>query len=209
MLFQSTHAKGGLRGSATLKTVTIMEDRLYDFEDWAALEAESPDVRYEYVYGRLFAMAGGTLRHAEIKARVADAIRQRLGARCSVTESDVRVETVGKKIYRLPDVVVYCGTPEVVDLPGIGEAVRNPTLLVEVLSASTSREDLEEKLIEYVALESLQEYWVVDPDKPRLLQFVRGGTFVAYTSEDATLRSEALSLEIPLSVLYATSGLRS
>ena len=183
-----------------------MEDRLYSFEDWAVLEAESPDVRYEYLRGRLVAMAGGSLRHAEIKARVADAIRQRLGARCSVTESDVRVETVGKKVYRLPDVVVYCGTPEVVELPGIGEAVRNPTLLVEVLSESTSREDLEEKLIEYLALDALQEYWVIDPDKPRVLQYVRGGTFVAYTSEEATLRSETLGLEIPLKAIYPISG---
>ena len=182
-----------------------MEDRLYSFEDWAAIEAASPDVRYEYVHGRLIAMAGGKLRHAEVKASVADAVRRGLGGRCSVTESDVRVETVGKKVYRLPDIVVYCGRPDVVEIAGVGEGVRNPTLLVEVLSESTSREDLEEKLVEYLALDSLVEYWVVDPDKPRVLQYVRGGTFVAYTSEEATLRSEALGLEIPLKALYATT----
>ena len=183
-----------------------MEDRIYTLEDWATLEAKSPDLRYEYAHGRLLAMAGGTLRHAEIKARVADAIRRLLGGRCSVTESDLRVETVGKRIYRLPDIVVYCGEPEVVNIAGVGEAIRNPTLLVEILSESTSREDLEEKLIEYMALRSLMEYWVVDPEKVRVIQYVRGGSFVAYTSEGATLRSEGLGLEIPLAALYGTTG---
>ena len=183
---------------------TVMEDRLYSVADWAQVEAESSDLRYEYVHGRLVAMAGGSLRHAEVKGNAGRALGAALSARCLVAESDVRVETVGKGVYRLPDIVVVCGEADVVEIAGVGEAVRNPTLLVEVLSESTSREDLEEKLIEYLALESLVEYWVIDPDKPRLLQYVRGGTFLAYTSEEAMLRSEALGLEVPLRTLYAT-----
>ena len=183
-----------------------MEDRLYTREDWAALERESPDVRYEFVHGRVIAMAGGSVRHAEVKHRVERALGTALEGRCLVAGSDLRVETVGKKVYRLPDVVAVCDEADVVEIPGVGEAIQNPTLLVEVLSESTSREDLEEKLIEYMALDSLREYWVVDPDKPRLLQYVRDAPFIAYTSEEATLRSEALGLEIALAEIYARSG---
>ena len=145
-----------------------MEDRTrsaYTIEEWAALEAERADVRYEYVYGHLIAMAGGTLRHAEVKSEVADAVRQRTRKRCIVTESDVRVETVGEHVYRLPDVVVYCDAPRITAIPGVGEALQNPTLLVEVLSKHSVQDDLENKLAEYLTLSSLEEYWVVDPDE--------------------------------------------
>ena len=182
-----------------------MEDRLYTREDWAALERASPDLRYEFVHGRLLAMAGGSIRHAEVKHNVERALGAALEGRCLVAGSDLRVETVGKKVYRLPDVVAVCDEADVVEIPGVGEAIQNPTLLVEVLSESTSREDLEEKLIEYMALDSLQEYWVVDPDKPRVLQYVRGAPFIAYASSEATLHSETLGLELALATIYRRS----
>ncbi len=54
-----------------------------------------------------------------------------------------------------------------------------PTLVVEVLSPSTRRHDLETKARNY-GRHGVPEYWAIDPEEKALVQHVRAGTRRAY-----------------------------
>jgi Uma2 family endonuclease len=68
-------------------------------------------------------------------------------------EADDEVETVVQ-----PDIVVYCDKTKLREYGARGE----PDLIVEVLSPSTSKKDLNEKFNLYER-HQVREYWVVDP----------------------------------------------
>ncbi len=54
------------------------------------------------------------------------------------------------------------------------DCLTNPIIIVEVLSPSKSGAAfMEEKIQDYKSVETLQEYWLVSPDKPSLERYVR------------------------------------
>ena len=55
------------------------------------------------------------------------------------------------------------------------DTLRNPLVIVEVLSAATEAYDRGEKFAHYRRLESLQEYLLVAQDKVRIEHYVRQG----------------------------------
>ena len=82
----------------------------------------------------MFAMAGGTGRHADASGGNFFARRARLNScGCAVFNSDVRVRDGEKGLYAYPDVAVVCGQP----VFGPAHTLINPAMLVEVLSPST------------------------------------------------------------------------
>jgi Uma2 family endonuclease len=79
-------------------------------------------------------------------------------------------------------------------------------LIVEVTSDSTQARDHSDKLAAYTELDSLQECWMVDPEKPLLTQYTRdadGWRYLAHTALSDTVESTAFDLEIPLRDVYA------
>ena len=84
--------------------------------------------------------------------------------------------------------------------------LQNPELIVEVTSDSTQARDHSDKLAAYTELDSLQEYWVLDPKKPLLTQYTRdadGWRYRAYTDLSDTVNSDTFDPEVPLRTLYA------
>ncbi|MEM9490333.1 MAG: Uma2 family endonuclease, partial [Myxococcota bacterium] len=71
-----------------------------------------------------------------------------------------------------PDVSVVCDQLE--QAPDDPHAIRNPVLLVEVLSASTEAYDRGDKAALYRRIPSLSEYLLVSQHRPRLELFRRG-----------------------------------
>ena len=81
----------------------------------------------------------------------------------------------------------------------------NPLLLVEVTSDSTRSRDTIDKLDAYFQLDSLQEYWIIEPDRPFVLRYVRtqGGILAHFIrSLDQTVASDVLGVAIPMETLY-------
>ncbi len=77
---------------------------------------------------------------------------------------------------------------------------------MEVSSESTQAWDHSDKLAAYTNLDPLQEYWVLDPDKPFLTQYTRdaeGWRYQAQTDLSDAVVSTAFDLEILLRNLYA------
>ena len=131
------------------------------FPDFCELESRG-DRRHELVGGRVYAMAGGSERHDlaagllyETIARAARAA----GSRPFISNRLLRT-VAGNGYY--PDVMVVCGDAA----HRLYE--EDPTLVIEVLSASTADTDRREKALAYSSSRSLRSYVLVDPDRRRL-----------------------------------------
>ena len=90
----------------------------------------------EYYEGVLVAMAGAQLRHNIITRNVLVAMTNRVkGSPCQAISQDMRVRPKRGHSYMYPDIVVYCGEPELEDEHV--DTLLNPVALLEVLSPST------------------------------------------------------------------------
>jgi Uma2 family endonuclease len=173
-------------------------------EEYLAFENAS-EVKHEYLRGQIFAMSGGSPEHALITTNVGSELRRvTRDSGCSVFSSDLRVRLEKTGLYTYPDISVVCGKLNLTDHNP--PAVKNPTLIVEVLSESTSKYDRGEKWIQYQTLDSLMDYVLVWQDFPRIEHYTRmPGDAWKYTSIEgleAVLVIESLSGEIPLSEVY-------
>lgn len=171
-------------------------------EEYLALEAVS-ETKHEYWDGALVAMAGASMEHNLVKDNLAFALKQRLQTKgCRIVTSDQRVQVDARYYY--PDVVVVCDPPQFNDTRP--PSLLNPNLLVEVSSESTVDADRLDKLIAYTRISSLQEYWIVNPDKALIIQYTQQEgkwVFHAVLGLEATLKSDHFVVEIPLKEIYA------
>jgi Uma2 family endonuclease len=120
----------------------------------------------------MYAMSGGSYRHAVIIARLSRALGNALDGRpCGVTSSDVRVSVTADGLYTYPDIVVVCGEPKFAD--GRSDTLLNPALVIEVLSTSTEAYDRGFKFAQYRTVESLEEYALVSQTEARAEVFRR------------------------------------
>jgi Uma2 family endonuclease len=112
-------------------------------------------IKHEFVDGVMVAMAGEKRIHKRIAGNIYRLLFDLGAARGCEVMLEAKVRTRSTR-YRYPDLVVSCA-------PGDDEYfLENPCLLVEVLSESTANTDTSEKLNEYLKLESLQRYVLVD-----------------------------------------------
>lgn len=188
--------------------MSAVATRSYTVEEYLELDAEADDERYELQNGSVIPVAGAEPEHNQIKDNVSSELRVRLQPEgCWVMTSDQRVRVSFGCVY--PDVVVAC-EPTHEDTKTREDTrprtLQNPELIVEVTSDSSQARDHSEKLAAYTDLDSLQEYWVIDPDKPLLAQYTHdadGWGYRAHTALSDTVVSETFDLEIPLRDLYA------
>ena len=134
-----------------------LDDDRMTFEEYLAFE-ERADCRHEFVDGRVYAMTGGTRAHHRAGFNIATQLhaRARHGG-CEVFHNDFKLLTPRGNAY-YPDVVLACAGPITNDARFVSE----PCVLVEVLSPSTRRTDVSEKLLAYEEIPSLQAYWIVE-----------------------------------------------
>ena len=127
-------------------------------------------VKSEYINGEILAMSGASLAHTRITADIVTELNNQLrGGECEVISNGMRVKTGPKGAYFYPDVVVFCGEPEVED--NVFDTLLNSTLVIEVLSPSTEVYDRGEKFRHYQELTSLREYVLVSQDRVRVEQY--------------------------------------
>src|SRR5437879_4764172 len=116
-------------------------------EEYLQLDDSSIDVRYEYIDGRVYAMAGGSKAHSKLKQTVARDLEDRLsGSPCDVFDTDVRVQ-LSKTRYLYPDVTISCDPIDVEEEED--KTILFPRVVVEVLSPSNKSSDWTEKLMYY------------------------------------------------------------
>ncbi|OBI73098.1 hypothetical protein A5663_07140 [Mycobacterium sp. E740] len=136
-------------GPLTVRDLETMPDdgRRHELVDGVLIVSPAPGTRHQIVAYRLFAVLDAA-RHPEFAV---------MGAPYAVHQGD--------HIELQPDVLVgRVGDFTAKDLPV------PPVLVVEVLSPSTALIDLNTKKAVYERL-GIPDYWVVDPDEPRLTAY--------------------------------------
>jgi len=185
--------------------MTAQPEHILDFEELLAMEEASP-IRHEYIGGRLYAMAGGTIVHAHIIANLTTAVHGRLrGKLCRGASGDQRVRTSDRATnWYYPDLLVMC--PPFRTHPRDKDALLNPHAIFEVLSPTTAEFDLTGKFDEYALISELSDYILVSSDKVRVEHLVRAGasewTQRVYRTLDQELRLESFAISVPLSEIY-------
>lgn len=133
--------------------------RKYTLDEYLALEEKS-EVRHEFYNGEITAMAGGTVNHNRLTRRVANLLEQQSSLKnCGVFSENIKVDVRAGGHMPYPDVIVTCHP---FDLRGNNLVVRQPRLLVEVLSKSTAQKDRDEKWHDYRKMPSLWYYVLVN-----------------------------------------------
>jgi Uma2 family endonuclease len=138
-------------------------------DDYLRLD-ETSDSRHEFFQGEVFAMTGGSFKHAAIGLNIAACLTTQLrGSPCRPMNRDMRIRSPsGLDTY--PDVSVFCGDPELTDRE---KTLLNPVLIVEVLSPTTRSYDRGDKFALYRSIPSLRDYLLVDSEQVLVEHFRR------------------------------------
>lgn len=165
-------------------------------QDYLAAERVA-EVRHEYLDGEVFAMVGASRRHATIVGNLFVALRQAARG-CQAYANDVKVRVEAANAFYYPDLVATCAGGD--DAPYV---VKDPVLVVEVLSDSTEAIDRREKRTNYQKIPSLREIVLVSQSE-RLVEVYRrdGGRWSADMVCDGPVMLAALDLTIPLEAMY-------
>lgn len=176
-------------GYAKLKTKISVDDYL-------AGEEVSP-VRYEYIYGEVWAMAGTSDRHNIVTGNIFANLWSHLrDSPCRPFVENMKVR-VDPEVFYYPDIIVSCEeTPE-------SRYFRNqPRLIVEVISPSTANVDRREKLVAYQKMPSVHEIVLVDQEKIALEIHRRqpDGRWITYYFDDSDTEFTLDSVELTLTL---------
>jgi Uma2 family endonuclease len=148
--------------------MALLARQPYSFEEYVDLE-DFGSIKHEFLDGEVWAMTGGSPRHAAIAIRVGRLIGRDLqGRRCEVFSSDLRIRVKETGLATYPDLSVICNAVELDPEDRKGHTAVNPTLLVEVLSPSTETYDRGEKLAHYKQIPTLREVVLVAHDEHRV-----------------------------------------
>ena len=173
-------------------------------EDYLALD-RAANYKSEFVDGEMYAMSGGTLRHANLAFSIgAELWLQLKGRKCRVFNSDARVRASEGKAYFYPDISVVCGESKT--HANSNDTLINPTVIVEVLSPSTSDYDHGKKFACYREIPTLQSYVLVHSDDILIEQFTRQPNGDWLLSEhrgiDASFAISSIDCSISLRAIY-------
>ncbi|MCU0695778.1 MAG: Uma2 family endonuclease [Myxococcaceae bacterium] len=183
--------------------MTAAEKLKMSYPEYLAAEERSAE-KHDFLDGEVFAMSGGTLRHSTLCHSAGRLLGNALASRrCIVFESNARVRRVEGQFSCYPDVTVVCGpVRRAVDDE---EAIANPTLIIEVLSASTEAYDRGEKARQYTRIGALQEFAFVSQTERRVEVFRRNasGRFELYDFSETAVEFASVGATIDLAALYA------
>lgn len=169
-------------------------------EEWRELQRTSHDVKYEYLDGQVYAMAGGTLDHGRIGLNVGSILTNKLdGSPCRVYNSDVAVR-LSPRYYTLPDATVTCDERD----RGRVTEIQSSRVIVEVLSDSTEARDRGVKFMRSRQHPTVQEYVLVSTHYQAVEVYRRtpeGWILHTYGPGD-TVELTSLDISFPLAALY-------
>jgi Uma2 family endonuclease len=159
----------------------------------------------EWLDGEIFDMAGGTYVHSLISTNACGEIRAALKGRdCRTFSSDLLLEIASDQSLVFPDGMVICGPPEFV--LNRNDIVKNPTLILEVLSKDRADYDRGGKFTKYRSIPTLTEYVLVDQYAPKVDVFFRTGSGLwdirSYEDISEQVQFQSISIQVPMTEIY-------
>lgn len=144
-------------------------------------------------------------RHSLIGSNITIALGSRLRRhKCEIYLSNMHVQ-LSENNFSYPDVVVVKGDPHFTG--NESDVLTNPTVVIEILSEHTLFQDKTEKLEQYLAMDSVREYLLVDQSKMRVEHYVKQNQkqymYKIYTEHDEMISFDSLDCKTVLSELYA------
>lgn len=182
-------------------------------EEYLALDRAS-QVRFWYLDGDIFMMAGESLPHANIGSNINTSLNIQLkGKPCCVLQGNTRVRSGPRPrpfqsmegLYSFPDLVVICGEVETLDAHR--DVVTNPKVVIEILSPSTETFDRGTKFERYKKHNpTLTDYILVAQDRPYIEHHRRkaDGTWSVrkIAGLDASFRIASIGCTLALADVY-------
>lgn len=177
------------------------EPLLMTWEEYLAFEEQSP-YRHEYINGSVYAMSGASLAHNQIAQELVAAFRAHLkGGPCKpfFLEAKLEIRTGRDRIMYYPDAMVSCRPEDRTD-----QIVRNPKLVVEILSKSTQHIDRREKAMTYQRVEAIEEYVLIAQSQLRVIAHRRAEEWrpMLYSTLDARVEFRSIGLHMTLAQIY-------
>ena len=165
--------------------------------------------RYEYEYGEVIEVTGGKIENNEIALNLIVLIRSHLrGKGCRILGGDAKVMTIPNNVYYFPDVVVSCEPRD----RYAKEFLQYPCLIAEVLSPATESRDRGIKLRNYLKIDSLKEYMLINSDSPSIEFYRRSDRTEVWeyltinsldlTVNDPEVQLTSIDLNLSLSLIY-------
>ena len=162
-------------------SVPLQKPTLAEYLEW---EERQPE-RHEFYRGEIYLMVGGQRAHFRIIVNLTRHLDTHLDdSPCQVFCEGMKVQIADDTVL-YPDVFVTCAERFKPD----DQVVRDPILVVEVLSPSTQAYDRSQKFALYRRLESLREYALIDPDTRRV-EVIRLGDDGLWNFIDQSEQSE-------------------
>ncbi len=181
---------------AALKTPYPSPMTVDQFLAWT----DDTDTRYELVAGEVVAMTPPSPAHSLIAGNLSREIGTRLQSPCRVfMEAGVRLNGRDDTFYQA-DLAISC-TPL---RPGDNN-VREPVVIIEVLSPSTASHDRGAKLPDYREVLSVREIVLVSSDMIKAEAWHRKAEEWAVNDlkdQDAILRLDSVNVEVSLATIY-------
>lgn len=178
-------------------------ERKYTVSEFLEMEEKS-EIRHEFYDGEIFALAGTTMNHNDIVDNVRTFLKGIFRPKgCRVFAENIKVEAIENFYYPYPDVIVTCA-PEDVNGTYI---VRNPSILVEVLSKSSANYDRGFKLRSYQEIASLQYYVLVAQYECYIELYSRTDqegvwTYQSFDKPETVISFDKLDFTMPVSAVY-------
>lgn len=174
---------------------------LLTLEEYDALEEQSP-VRHEFINGVTYAMTGASAPHNRVAGNLFAAFHAHLrGGPCWAFMSDMQlyIKNDTDEIAYYPDVMVACDRERWMD-----NKVRDPKLVIEVLSPSTREIDRREKSLNYRRLASIEEYVTAAQDEHKLTIHRRSDRWRPdlVAGPDAVAEFRSIGLSLALAQIY-------
>jgi Uma2 family endonuclease len=170
-------------------------------EDYLQGEPES-EVRHEYIGGCVHAMAGGSDAHNRIAGNLFASLHPHFrSGPCRLFFADVkaRLQVAQEDIFYYPDIMVVCDPRDT-----NAYYKRFPKLIIEALAPNTERIDRSEKFLNYIQIDSLEEYALISQDAVEVTVFRRADHWkpqiMRSTSE--VVRFESCGIEVAVADIY-------
>jgi Uma2 family endonuclease len=180
-----------------------VSEQKYSVAEYLEMEEKS-EIRHEYYDGDIYAMAGTTMNHNDVVDNIRTLLKGIFRPKgCRVFAENVKVEAIPNFYYPYPDVIVTC-SPE--DINGT-YIVKNPVILVEVLSKSSATYDRGFKLRRYKSIPSLQYYVLVSQNEFYVELYTRSEqkdiwTYQTFDDSKDVIRFEKMDFEMKLAAIY-------
>ena len=179
------------------------EPRFTEAEYWE-LEQNSP-TKHEFLDGQVYAMAGASPVHNDIALNVASSLKAQLRGRpCVARISDQRLKIATADLQTYPDVLVAC--PPLRYDPNNSHTLLDATVLVEVLSPSTARNDRNAKFDAYKGLSSLRHYLLIEQNsinvEHHFLDDAGSWQSEVWSAPDDAVNLAAVSCQLSLNEIY-------